>query len=71
MYHSVADINRGVTVAVIEETGNEARVTGLSPGVNYTFYVTAENDISSQDSNTNARTASITAITEGEGLKLI
>ena len=49
---------------MIEETGNEARVTGLSPGVNYTFSVIAGNDVSSQDSNTNARSLSITATTE-------
>ena len=58
----------GVAVAVREVNGNETRVTGLTPGLLYTFSVTAENDVSSQDNNADARTLSITAsTTEEEG----
>ena len=58
----------GVAVAVREVNGNETRVTGLTPGLLYTFSVTAENDVSSQDNTANARTLSITAsTTEEEG----
>ena len=42
-------------------TGTEANVTGLTPGTYYTFSVTAENAVSSQDTNINARTATATA----------
>ena len=38
-------------------------VTGLTPGVYYTFFVTAENAVSSQDININARTVNITVST--------
>ena len=55
-------------MAVREVTGNETRVTGLTPGLLYTFSVTAENEVSSQDYNANARILSITAsTTEEEG----
>ena len=36
-------------------------VTGLTPGVYYTFSVTAENAVSSQDNNINARTVNVSA----------
>ena len=42
-------------------------VMGLTPGVQYTFSVTAENAVSSQESNINARTASVTATTSRGG----
>ena len=35
-----------------EVTGTETNVTGLTPGTNYKFSVTAENAVSSQDTNT-------------------
>ena len=38
-------------------------VTGLTPGVYYTFSVIAENAVSSQDININARTVNITVST--------
>ncbi|CAI8035608.1 Ephrin type-A receptor 4-B [Geodia barretti] len=41
----------------------ETIVTGLTPGVLYTFSVSAENDVSSQDNNINARSLSTTATT--------
>ena len=60
-------IGDGVRVGETEVTGNETTtVTGLSPGVLYTFSVTAENDVSSQDNNTNARTLSVFATTDEE-----
>ena len=40
-------------------------VTGLTPGVYYTFSVTAENAVSSQDNNINARTVNVSATTLG------
>ena len=46
----------------------EASVTGLTPGVYYTFSVTAENAVSSQDNNINARTVRDTANTEEGGI---
>ena len=41
---------------------------GLTPGVYYTFSVTAENAVSSQDLNINARTVRVTATTEEGGM---
>ena len=38
-------------------------VTGLTPGVSYTFSVTAENAVSYQDNNINVRSANVTATT--------
>ena len=58
----------GVTVVVSEVDDTETNVTGLTPGVLYTFSVTAENDVSSQDSNINVRTVTTTATTEEGGL---
>ena len=43
-------------------------VEGLTPFLNYTFSVTAENAVSSQDSNVTARTASTIATTEEGGI---
>ena len=45
----------------------ETRVTGLTPGVLYTFSVSSENDVSSQDNNINDRSVSTTATTEEGG----
>ena len=38
-------------------------VTGLTPGVSYTFSVTAENAVSYQDNNINLRSVNVTATT--------
>ena len=51
--------------------GTETSVTGLTPGVYYTFSVTAENAVSSQDNNINARTVRDTANTEEGGILYI
>ena len=48
-------------------TGTETTVTGLTPSVFYTFSVTAENDVSSQDYDMAIRTVTITATTEEGG----
>jgi hypothetical protein len=53
---------------VREVNDTETIVTGLTPGVLYTFSVSAENDVSSQDNNTNARSLSTTNTTEEGGL---
>ena len=45
----------------------ETNVCGLTPGVYYTFSVTAENAVSSQDTNITARTANLSARTEEGG----
>ena len=50
-----------------EVNESETIVTGLTPGVFYTFSVSAENDVSSQDNNINARTLSTTANTHEGG----
>ena len=48
----------------------ETFVTELTPGADYTFSVTAENAVSSQDMNIFNRTASSTVITEEGGIKV-
>ena len=50
-------------MVVSEVNDTETIVTGLTPGVLYTFSVSAENDVSSQDNNINARTLSTTTTT--------
>ena len=40
----------------------------LTPAVNYTFLVTAENDVSFQDTNIGIRSANVTATTEEGGI---
>ena len=55
-------------VEVGEVNGTETNVTGLTPFVYYTFSVTAENAVSSQDININARTVRVTATTEEGGM---
>ena len=46
---------------VMNKTAHTA--TGLTPGVLYTFSVSSENAVSSQDSNVNDRSINITATT--------
>ena len=46
-------------------------VTGLTPGVYYTFSVTAENAVSSQDNNINARTLNVSATTIPGGNEIL
>ena len=58
----------GVTVVVSEVDDTETNMTGLTPSVLYTFSVTAENEVSSQDNNINVRTVNTTATTEEGGL---
>ena len=48
-------------MVVGEVNDTETRVTGLTPGVLYTFSVSSENDVSSQDNNINDRSVSTTA----------
>ena len=48
--------------------GTETSVTGLTPRVYYTLSVIAENAVSSQDNNINARTVRATANTEEGGI---
>ena len=47
--------------------GTETVVTKLTPGADYTFSVTAENAVSSQDMNIFDRTVNITATTKEGG----
>ena len=51
----------GVSVTSVE-------VEGLTPFLNYTFSVTAENAVSSQDSDVTGRTANTIATTEEGGI---
>ena len=62
------DRRGGVTVEESGVNGTETIVSGLTPGVHYTFSVTAENAVSSQDSNINTRTLRATANTEEGGI---
>ena len=57
----------GVTVILTEVTGTETTVMGLTPAVYYTFLVTAQNDVSSQDTNINSRSDNVTATTDEGG----
>ena len=57
----------GERVVVSEVDDTETIVTGLTPGVLYTFSVSAENDVSSQDNNINARSLNITTNTQEGG----
>ena len=51
-----------------EVAGTETTVMGLTPAVYYTFFVTAENSVSFQDTNVIIRTANVTATTEERGM---
>ena len=52
--------------------GTEGQVEGLTPGVLvYTFSVTAENAVSSQDSDITGRTTNATATTEEGGESIV
>ena len=67
----ISDTNGGgSTVEIRDVTGTEANVQGLTPGALYTFSVTAENAVSSQDSDITGRSTNATATTEegGEGI---
>ena len=67
-YTDISDTNGGgTTVEVRDVTGTEANVQGLTPGALYTFYVTAENAVSSQDNDITGRTTIATATTEEGG----
>ena len=46
----------------------ETVVMGLTPGADYTFSVTAENAVSSQDMSITDRTVNISATTEEGGI---
>ena len=50
-----------------EITGTDTTVMGLTPAVYYTFLVTAENNVSSQDTNVDIRSSNVTATTEEGG----
>ena len=52
------------------EGATELKVTGLTPFFSYTFSVTAENSVSSQDTDTAVRTTSV-PITTLEGGTLL
>ena len=67
-YHSTALDGSSTLKKVVNST--ETIVTGLTPGVLYTFSVSAENDVSSQDNNINARTVNI-SIATGQLLKFV
>ena len=58
----------GERVVVSEVNDTETIVTGLTPGVLYTFSVSAENDVSPQDNNIDARSLSATADTQEGGV---
>ena len=57
----------GTTVEVRDVTGTEANVQGLTPGALYTFSVTSENAVSSQDIDITGRSTNATATTEEGG----
>ena len=65
--HSDSNSSEGVTVVLSEVNDTETIVSGLTPGVLYTFSVSAENHVSSQDNDISARTLSTTATTEEGG----
>ena len=52
------------------EGATEMNVTGLTPFFSYTFSVTAENSVSSQDTDNAARTTSVSATTLEGGMLL-
>ena len=54
----------GASTVQLTVKDTETVVTGLTPGADYNFSVTAENAVSSQDMNINDRTVNINATTE-------
>ena len=58
-------ISHNVTDDVFNTTSTNMMLTGLIPFVYYELRVTADNGVSSQDNNTNARTVTISIMTEG------
>ena len=55
-------------MVVSEVNDAETIVTGLTPSVLYTFSVSAENDVSYQDNNINARSLNTIATTQEGGV---
>ena len=55
-------------MVVSEVNDAEIIVTGLTPSVLHTFSVSAENDVSFQDNNINARSLNTTATTQEGGV---
>ena len=60
-------ISHNVTDEVFNTTSTNMTLTGLIPFVYYELRVTADNGVSSQDNNVNARTVNISIMTEGGG----
>ena len=60
-------ISHNVTDDVFNTTSTNIMLTGLIPFVYYELRVTADNGVSSQDNNINARTVTISIMTEGGG----
>ena len=60
-------ISHNVTDDTFNTTSTNIMLTGLIPFVYYELHVTADNGVSSQDNNTNARTVTISIMTEGGG----
>ena len=57
----------GASTVVFTVNDSGTIVMGLTPGADYTFSVTAENAVSSQDMNINDRTVTISVTTEEGG----
>ena len=57
----------GASTVVFTVNDSGTIVMGLTPGADYTFSVTAENAVSSQDMNITDRTVTISATTEEGG----
>ena len=60
-------ISHNVTDDVFNTTSTNMMLTGLVPFVYYELRVTADNGVSSQDNNINARTVTISVMTEEGG----
>ena len=60
-------ISNNVTDDVFTTITTNMMLSGLIPFVQYEFRVTADNGVSSQDNNIDARTVTILIITEGGG----
>ena len=57
-----------MVMSEVNQNDTETIVTGLTPGVLFTFSVSADNDVSSQDNNIIARSLSTTATTLDGGV---